>query len=166
MYRYFTAKHTRRYVDVLQDLVESYSHTYYSSIGMAPEDVTPDNEDVVRAGLYPVQTKSLDWKCKAGDKVRIAMQRRPFQKGYIRNWSEEIFAVAARMPTAPVIYKLKGLVGDDIKRTFYSDELQMVSKPDDALFDIERIVKTTKRAGKIEYLVKWRGYPEKVNSWV
>jgi len=62
MYRHFTAKHTRRYVDVLQDLVESYNHTYHSSIGMAPADVTLDNEDVVRARLYPVQTKSLDWK--------------------------------------------------------------------------------------------------------
>jgi len=89
------------------------------------------------------------------------MQRLPFQKGYIGNWSEEIFVVATRMPTAPVTYKLKDLVGDDIKGPFYSDELQMASKPDNALFDIERIVKTRKRAGKIEYLVKWRGYPEK-----
>jgi len=42
MYRCFTAKHTRRYVDVLQDLVNSYNHTYHSSssIGMAPADVS------------------------------------------------------------------------------------------------------------------------------
>ena len=46
---------------------------------------------------------------------------------------------------------MKDLSGDDIKGTFYSDELQIVSKPDDALFDIERIVKTKKRAGKVEY---------------
>ena len=90
------------------------------------------------------------------------MQRRPFQKGYIGNWWEEIFVVATQMPTAPVTYKLKDLAGDDIKGTFYSDELQIVSKPDDALFDIERIVKTRKRVGKVE----WRGYPEKFNSWV
>jgi len=70
------------------------------------------------------------------------------------------------MPTAPVTYKLKDLFGDDIKGTFYGDEHQIVPKPDDALYDIERIVKTRKRAGKIEYLVKWRGYPEKFNSWV
>jgi len=46
------------------------------------------------------------------------------------------------------------LAGDDTKGTFYGDELQ----PD--------IVKTRKRAGKVEYLAKWRGYPEKFNSWV
>ena len=166
MYRYFTSKHTRRYTDILQDLVYAYNHTHHRSIGMAPADVTADNEDIVRARLYPVQTKLLDWKFKVGDKVRIVMQRRPFQKGYIGNWSEEIFVVTARMPTAPVTYKLKDLTGDAIKGTFYSDELQIVSKLDDALFDIERIVKTRKRAGKVEYLVKWRGYPEKFNSWV
>ena len=168
MYRYFTAKHTRRYTDILQDLVYAYNHTHHRSIGMAPTDVTPDNEDVVRAPLYPIQNKLLDWKFKVGDKVRIVMQRRTFQKGYIGNWSEEIFIVNARMPTAPVTYKLKlkDLTGDAIKGTFYSDELQIVSKPDDALFDIERIVKTRKRTGKVEYLVKWRGYPEKFNSWV
>ena len=133
---------------------------------MASADVTADNKDVVRARLYPVRTKLLDWKFKEGDKVRIVRQRRPFQKSYIGNWSEEMFVVTARMPTAPVTYKLKDLTGDVIKGTFYSDELQIVSKPDDALFDIERIVKTRKRAGKVEYLVKWRGYPEKFNSWV
>jgi len=68
------------------------------------------------------------------------------------------------MPTAPATYRLRDLAGDDTKGTFYSDELQMVSKPEDALFDIERIVKTRKRAVKVEYLVKWRGYPEKFNS--
>jgi len=69
---------------------------------MAPADVTADNEDIVRARLYPVRTKLLDWKFKVGDKVRMVMQRRPFQKGYIGNWSEEIFVVADRMPTSPV----------------------------------------------------------------
>jgi len=55
MYRYFTAKHTRRYVDVLQDLVHAYNNTYHSSIGMAPADVTLDNEEVVRKRLYPAR---------------------------------------------------------------------------------------------------------------
>ena len=32
-------------------------------------------------------------------------------------------------------YKLKDLAGDVIKGTFYSDELQMITKPDDTLFD-------------------------------
>ena len=33
MYRYFTARSTRHYVDVLPDLLYSYNHTYHRSIG-------------------------------------------------------------------------------------------------------------------------------------
>jgi len=63
---------------------------------MAHAEVTPDNVDVVHARLYPVQTKLLDWKFKVGDKARIVMQRRPFQKSYIGKRSEIIFVVAHR----------------------------------------------------------------------
>jgi len=57
MFRYFTAKNTRRYVDVLPDFIYAYNRSHHRSIGMAPADVTPDNEDVVRARLYPTQKK-------------------------------------------------------------------------------------------------------------
>jgi len=96
IYRYFTAKHTKRYMDVLQDHIDAYNHSYHRSIGMAPVHVTPDNEDVVRSRLYPVKTKLLDWKFKAGDKMRITMQRRPFQKGYIGNWCYVLSACVLR----------------------------------------------------------------------
>jgi len=132
---------------------------------MAPMEVTADSEGVVRERLYPPKPKTLRWKYEVGDKVRISMQRRPFKKGYVGNWSEELFVVGARLPTSPVTYTLKDLAADNIKGTFYTDELQFVTKLD-ALFDVERIVKTRKRAGKVEYLVKWRGYSDKFNSWV
>ena len=46
------------------------------------------------------------------------------------------------------------LSGEDIKVSFYNDELQIIVKLDDALFDIECILKTKKKAGKVEYFVK------------
>ena len=39
MYRYFKAENTFRYMDVLQDVVESYNNTYHRSIGMKPSQV-------------------------------------------------------------------------------------------------------------------------------
>jgi len=63
-------------------------------------------------------------------------------------------------------WHLKDLGGDHIKGSFYCQKLQVVSKPDDALFDIDRIVKTRNTGGKVEYLVKWREYHERFNSWV
>jgi len=86
---------------------------------------------------------------KIGDNVRMTTQRRLFQKGYIGNWSEQIFVVSDRMPDILVTYKLKDLAGEDIKGLFYENELQSVTKSEDALFYIERILKTRKKVGKV-----------------
>jgi len=166
MFRYFTHASTRRYVDVLEDLLHSYNNTYHRSIGMAPAQVGPDNEDEVRSRLYPTKPKSYRWKYDVGDKVRIAMQRRPFRKGYLGDWSDEIFEIASRLPTTPVTYELRDLAGDLIKGRFYEPEVQKVIKSDIEYFDVDRILKTRKRGGKIQYLVSWKGYPSKFNSWV
>jgi hypothetical protein len=45
MFRYFTARHTNRWLDVLQSLIESYNKSIHRSIGMAPNDVTRENSD-------------------------------------------------------------------------------------------------------------------------
>jgi hypothetical protein len=166
MFRYFTHNNTRRYVDVLDDLLDSYNNTYHSSIKMTPSEVNVDNEDVVRARLYPLKPKTYKWKYDVDDSVRISMQKRPFRKGYLGDWSKEIFKVAARLPTVPVTYQLKDLMGDTIKGRFYEFEIQKIDKSDTEPFDVDKILKTRKRNGKIEYLVSWKGYPSKFNSWV
>jgi hypothetical protein len=166
MFRYFTHNNTRRYIDVLDELLDSYNNTYHRSIRMAPNEVNADNEDVVRARLYPPKPKTYKWKYDVDDRVRISMQRRPFRKGYLGEWSTEIFKVAARLATLPVTYQLKDLMGDAIKGRFYEPEIQKIDKSDAELFDVDKILKTRKRNGKIEYLVSWKGYPSKFNSWV
>ena len=166
MFRYFTYAHTRRYLDVLDDLVYSYNNTHHRSIGMAPHEVNKDNEYIVRARLYPLKPKSFKWKYSVGNSVRIAMQRQPFRKGYLSQWSEEIFEIATRLPTIPVTYVLRDLAGETIKGRFYEPEIQNVLKSDDEHYDTDRMVKTRKRNGKIQYLVSWKGYPSKFDSWV
>jgi hypothetical protein len=47
MWKYFTAKNTLKYVDILQKLVKSYNHSRHRSIGMRPVDVNEDNESIV-----------------------------------------------------------------------------------------------------------------------
>jgi len=100
------------------------------------------------------------------DRVRISMHRQPFRKGYLGDWSEELFEITMRLPTVPVTYELKDLAGEPIKGKFYEMEIQKVFKTDEERFDVDRILKTRKRNGKIEYLVSWEGYPSKFNSWV
>ena len=69
------------------------------------------------------------------------------------------------LPTVPVTYRLKDLAGDTIKEKFHEPEIQKVFKSEEDYFDVEKILKTRRRGGRIEYLVKWLGYPSKFNSW-
>ena len=39
MFRYFTKKITRKYIDILQDIASKYNASYHRSIKMAPKDV-------------------------------------------------------------------------------------------------------------------------------
>ena len=123
MYRYFTAKNTRRYVDVLPNLLHSYNHTHHRFIDMAPAEVNDINKGLVRARLYTLKLKSYKWKYDAGDRVRITMRRHPFRKGYLGRWSEEIFEIDARLPTVPATYRLKDLAGDVITGKSYEPEI-------------------------------------------
>ena len=44
MFRYFTAKNTLKYIDVLPALVKAYNYSFNSSIKEKPVNVTPKNQ--------------------------------------------------------------------------------------------------------------------------
>ena len=165
MYRYFTFKSTFCYIDVLESLVDSYNGTYHSSIKMSPREVNLNNESEIRKRLFPPKKYPVKWKFEVGDTVRISEARRMFKKGFLANWTVEIFKIKSRLPTQPVTYELIDYDGEAIKGKFYEPELQKVRKEEDT-FKIEEILKSRKRAGKTEYFVKWVGYPAKFNSWI
>ena len=52
MWKYFTAQNTRRYVDVLQSLVNGYNQSYHRSIKMKPVDVRKSDSLFIRHQLY------------------------------------------------------------------------------------------------------------------
>lgn len=164
MYRYFTYAKTQKYIDVLPDLVQSYNNTYHRSIGMAPNEVSHDKTNTIAKRLYPPKQKPV-YKFALNDKVRISKGKHVFKRGYVQGWSDEIFTICNRFPTDPATYGLVDYGGEDIKGKFYEQELQKVIKEDD-VYTVERVVKTRKRGGKVEYFVKWTGYPDKFNSWV
>jgi transposase InsO family protein len=164
IYRYFTHKNTRRYIDVLDDIVHAYNNTHHRTIGMTPTQVNSENEQSVRVRIYPLKPKKFKWKYDIDDTVRISLRKRVFKKGYVGCWSEEVFKVSARHPTVPVTYTLVDTSGETIKGKFYEPELQKIIRTDD-YYVVERILKTRKRGKKTYYFVKWRGYPDTFNSW-
>lgn len=163
MFRYFTHRNTNRWIDVLSDLIKAYNNSYHRTIGMIPNDVNKHNEMQIAKRMFPEKPK-LVWKYNIGDTVRISKFKHIFQKGYIANWSDEIFIIFNRYTTYPVTYGLKDLLGEEIKGKFYEQEIQLVTKTSD-VYIVEKILKTRKRNGVLESFIKWKGYPDKFNSW-
>ena len=169
MWRYFTANATYNYIDVLPDLMKAYNGARHRSIGRPPDEVNETSELNVWKTLYgkKERQKKTTSALRPGDVVRLSMVTRPFRKGYLPRWTEEVFTVDKVISRKPVVYAVKDWDGEPVKGTFYTEELQKIApKDDDAFYKIEKVVRTRMRNGKREYLVKWYGYPEKFNSWV
>ena len=60
-----------------------------------------------------------DPKSKVGDHVRISKYKNIFAKGYMPNWSEEVFVIKKVKNTVPWTYVINDLNGDEIIGTFY-----------------------------------------------
>ena len=98
--------------------------------------------------------------------MRISKRRQACEKGYVTGWSEDIVIVSNKFPTTPVTYVINDLAGEEIKGRFYEPELQLIVK-EDIVYDVEKVLKTRRRNGKVEYYFEWKGkgYPDKFNSW-
>lgn len=165
MYKYFTEMNTKRYIDTIAKLMESYNRTWHRSIKMEPVAVTVDNQNQVRETLYGHDTKNTaEPQFKLGDTVRVSKSKLRFEKGYEQNWTREIFTISRIINRDPIVYKLKDLADEEIEGTFYNEELQKIT--DSGYYPVEKVLKTRTRNGKIEYFAKFQGYPEKFNSWV
>ena len=97
-------------------------------------------------------------QCQVGDKVRLNKKFRPFKKGYLPGWTEDVFLVKQIYTTKPVVtYKLREWDGTPIKGTFYSEDLQKVLVADDTLFRIDQVLKRKSK----QVFVSWKGWPKK-----
>ena len=164
MWKYFSAKNTHHYLDILNQLIQRYNTTKHSSIKMTPTKASKKiNEIEVYNNLYGnLNAEKRRAKFKVGDTVRISKRKRTFEKGYTPRWTEEVFVIYTIQNTDPVTYRIKDWNGDVIDGSFYEQELQKTSQTD--IFRVEKVLKTDKRNNMV--LVKWQGYPNSFNSWV
>lgn len=160
IWRHFTEKNTLNWTSVLDKILKEYNERKHRTIGMRPIDVSASNEDLVRERLATSKTSIKKPKFEVGNYVRVSRVKNIFEKGYVGNWSEEIFQIKKIKNTVPTTYLLEDLQGEEIKGSFYEKELQKTK-----LKDYFRIDKVIRKKGN-QILVAWKGYPEKFNSWI
>lgn len=128
MYRLFTRKGNNRWIDHLQDLVNGYNKTYHSKIGMKPIDVTPADELKIIAHMNCKKPIRLPKRkaLKPGQYVLISKSSRLFQKGYLPQWSDEVFKIHKVVNTRPHTYEIQDMEGNIIEGRFFEEELQLL----------------------------------------
>lgn len=164
MYKMFSQKGSYRWYDSLPDLIKQYNNRYHRTIGMKPTSVNANNEDLVlqriKKNTKPAVDKKKAKNFYEGDKVRISKYKQVFSKGYIPNWTNEVFTVYRVQPTTPTTYLLKDNKGELLQGGFYGHEMLLSTVGD--VYLVEKILKRKKD----KVLVRWLGFDKKHDSWI
>jgi hypothetical protein len=99
-------------------------------------------------------------KYKVGDNVRISLHKGVFTKGYLANWSTEIFIIDKVNKTLPPTYNLRDYTGRPITGCFYTEEISKTNFPNNYL--VEKVL----RKNRNRILVKWLGFDNSHNTWI
>jgi ribosomal protein S6 len=171
LFKYLTSTLKFRYLDILQDVANTMNKRVNRSINMAPADVNENN--VYKVWKFVRDKHKSVKKCQksdieVGSYVRVSKNKyTPMDKGFLPNWSDQVFKVVKHTLRNPQIYELENLLGEKIEGIWYKPELQIVKYDENTIYRIDKILGKRKRNGITEVCVKWKGYDDpRFNSWL
>lgn len=164
MYKKFSERGTYVWYDILPTLIKDYNDKKHRTIGMKPNQVNKANASTVLKRIKKSTKLLLDKKppnkFSIGDSVRISKYKHIFTKGYLPNWTNEVFTVHRVQPTIPETYLLKDSKGEILQGGFYGHEL-LKSKTGN-VYLVEKILR--KRGNQL--LVRWLGFDKSEDTWI
>lgn len=190
LFRIFQHRISYKYIDILQDIEDSYNSTFHNSIQMSPLDVNKQNQQNVWFQQYfpPQDYKrgfkeamklrrrrargaavggGRPFKFQVGDTVRVSYLKDAFTRDYDQRYSGEVFTVTSRRLDQGIpIYFLNDYSQEPISGAYYGWELQRVKFDPDQAFKIDKVLKTRKRGKIKESLVRFLHWPDKYNQWI
>ena len=172
MFKYFTSKGTKRYVDVLHHLVDGYNNAVHRSIGMPPASVTSAHTTIIFKRLYGVDDERQllrkrhgTPKVSVGSMVRVPYENKPFDQAYYPRWTDEVYTVTGAVKDyKKPQYKLTDIDNKTLQGRFYPEEIQLVSS--NPTYRLEKVLKRRTIAGVKQSFVKWLNYDSKHNCWI
>ena len=164
--RYWEASGNRRWVDYLPIFLRKYNDTPSTVTKQRPIDMAVD---VFALPKQPKTTKGLPRDKRVhpvGTLVRLSKEKGIFDKEYIGNYSREVFRVArikTIQGTRPLLL-LEDMEGEPILGGLYMDDVTPVEW--DGKMEVETILAQRRRQKKLQYLIKFKGWPPKFNVWL
>ena len=147
-----------------------YLNRKHRTIQMSPLEAEKDSNQSKLKKTYLKKYRKADEhrkkpKFKTGDTVRISALSTPFERGYHQNFTTEVWTVSKVMDNLPQPrYIVKDELGEELENVLNENEL--VAYQPSGVYEIERVLKTRKRRGKMEALVSWLHYDDRFNSWI
>ena len=164
LYRLFTYKKSKNYIDDLESVVEAYNNSYHRSIRMSPSDVNKSNSPQVLDNLYGdliSYDNPLVFNLNIGDYVRIPIEKKKFEKGYTQKWSSDVYIITQKLPINPAQYTIKALTTEKKLGTLYEPELQKI-EPKEFPYDTLEVLKET----DTQILVKQLNDEKQKEYWI
>jgi len=136
LFKVFTARNTKKWIDVLPQLVESYNNSKHRTIGMNPNEVRPEHVQQLLKRIYQNseylktirEEKYRKRLLKVGNLVRISKTKGFLSKEAVQKWTLEMFKIRkVERQNFPITYLLTDLNDEDVLGSFYREELQQVS---------------------------------------
>lgn len=131
MFKDFTKTEDYKWEDKLDKYINFYNNRIHRSLKMSPKDAKNEDNEIEIFNKVLKDDKKIKegtTKFKIGDRVRIAIKKNTFEKGYTKNWTDTIYKVVEVKQTKPITYLLENLEGKDkgtiILGSFYNEEIQ------------------------------------------
>ena len=125
LYKMMNQKNTLKWVTLLDSAMQIYLNQTHRTIKMTPLEAEK-NENATRLRKIYFERyskaggKKQKPKFKIGDTVRIFNERGQFHRGYMEDFSEEVFTISEIDTKLPVTrYKLKEYDGNEIIGSFF-----------------------------------------------
>ena len=163
MFKYFTSKGNRRYINIIGDLINNYNNSYHRTIKMTPNEASFTDREMLLKNIYGNKFFKKIKPLKIGSKVRKAYDKKPFDKGFYPNWTDQVYEVAKTSSDRVPLYKIEDEKKKIEKPRFYRDQIQDIIVGE---YRVEKIIKRRIYKGKKQCFIKWLNYPNEYNSWV
>jgi len=170
IFKYMTQNETKRWIDILSDVVAAYNDRYHRIIRMSPNEAEQDKNKTrllenVSLYYHKALSRRKEPKFKVGDVVSVQKLRNVFAKGYEQLFTDELFRVSEIHTKLPIpMYSLVEYDGETvIEGRFYENEMQLAEYE---VYKVEKVLRKRVTNNTEEVYVKWKGWPARYNQWI